>query len=115
NRAHRRRGTAERHVRFGRTRPELSGRQRNHVRGRYRRMAGGAEKSALDHRRRIGHVFSQVEASSTTEASRQRVDGISHEVIFVKNVEGGLKMALDSLKFVIEEEPAPKTKIRVIG
>jgi cell division protein FtsZ len=33
----------------------------------------------------------------------------------VKNIDGGLKMALDSLKFVIEEEPAPKTKIRVIG
>src|ERR1700674_1147403 len=33
----------------------------------------------------------------------------------MKNNDGGLKMALDSLKFVIEEEPAPKTRIRVIG
>jgi len=33
----------------------------------------------------------------------------------MKNSEGGYRMALDSLKFVIEEEPTPKTKIRVIG
>ena len=33
----------------------------------------------------------------------------------MKNSEGGHRMALDSLKFVIEEEPAPKTKIRVFG
>src|SRR5579863_3904433 len=33
----------------------------------------------------------------------------------MKNSEGGHKMALDTLKFVIEEEPAPKTKIRVFG
>src|SRR6202521_4109484 len=33
----------------------------------------------------------------------------------MKNNDGGLKMALDSLKFVIEEEPAPNTKIRVLG
>jgi len=33
----------------------------------------------------------------------------------MKNSKGGHKMALDTLKFVIEEEPAPKTKIRVFG
>jgi cell division protein FtsZ len=33
----------------------------------------------------------------------------------MKNSKGVNTMALDSLKFVIEEEPAPKTKIRVFG
>ncbi|HTD45153.1 MAG TPA: cell division protein FtsZ [Bryobacteraceae bacterium] len=33
----------------------------------------------------------------------------------MKTNDGGPRMALDSLKFVIEEEPAPKTKIRVLG
>src|SRR5258708_5320934 len=59
----------------------------------------------------VGHVFGQAQDAPARRAQRERPHGFCIEV---ERAEGD-KMALDKLKFIMEEEAAPRTRIRVFG
>src|SRR5207245_1398993 len=68
-------------------------------------------KPRLDGRRRIGDVFGQAKDAPSGRAKRERPHGFCFEV----KRAGEHYMALDKLKFVMEDDPTPRTRIRVFG
>ncbi len=77
---HGRRRAAERHVRHGRARPGLPGRQRHRQRRRHRRLAGRVEEPAVDRRSRARSLFGEVEIAPAAVAAGERPDGFGFEI-----------------------------------
>ena len=67
---------------------------------------------AVDRRRRTRDVFGKAETLTVRRARRLWA---GYPMGLVLREKGAHKMALDALKFVIQEEAAPKTRIRVFG